>query len=134
MTAETERNRLIAEMCPQMLPDTYVFCTLKASEDGLRPDLKPLASFSEAEGLSLVVTRDAAAREGLVHSGPFRCITLQVYSSLEAVGLTAAVAGAVVAPRIRANAISGYHHDHVLVPSGDAARAIQLLKAMCARV
>jgi hypothetical protein len=56
-----------------------------------------------------------------------------VHSSLQAVGLTAAVASELAAHNISANVIAGTHHDHVFVPSSDANRALELLKSMSDR-
>ena len=84
------------------------------------------ASCIEAEGLSLIVPLDAAPQGAL----PMRCITLQVHSSLEGVGLTAAVSAALAQAGIPANMVAGYHHDHVYVPSADADRALKVLQQL----
>jgi uncharacterized protein len=57
------------------------------------------------------------------------CITLNVYSALDGVGLTAAVAGALAAEGIACNMIAACHHDHVLVPA-DSGRAMAVLLAL----
>ena len=49
--------------------------------------------------------------------------TLRVHSALEAVGLTAAVAQALVRNGISCNVVAGFHHDHLFVPHADASRA-----------
>ena len=53
-----------------------------------------IATFHEDEGLSLLVPAEAAGEAGQPVDQPMRCITLNVYSSLDGVGLTAAVAAA----------------------------------------
>ena len=58
------------------------------------------------------------------------CITLRIHSSLAAVGLTAAVSGALAAEGISANMIAGFHHDHILLPAADADRALDILKGL----
>jgi hypothetical protein len=59
-----------------------------------------------------------------------RCITLNVYSSLERVGLTAAVAQALADESIACNMVAAYHHDHAFVPASDADRAMAVLTAL----
>ena len=54
----------------------------------------------------------------------FRRITLGVRSSLEAVGLTAAVAAALTDAGISANVVAAFHHDHVFVPADRAEAAL----------
>jgi len=130
MNAETDLDTLIRKLEPRTLPDTYVFCSVEDANYGALSHTTPLASFAEAEGLSLVLTRKSADQEGLAYEGTFRCISLQVHSSLEAVGLTAAVTGELANHGISANVIAGYHHDHIFVPSHQAEAALQLLEMM----
>ena len=54
-------------------------------------------------------------------------ITLGVHSSLEAVGLTAAVSTLLAKHEISANMVAGYQHDHLFVPANDAEKAVKLL-------
>ncbi len=49
-------------------------------------------------------------------------ITLNVHSSLEAVGSTAAFATALGEAGISCNVLAGYFHDHILVPAPKAER------------
>jgi hypothetical protein len=80
--------------------------------------------------LTLVVRKETALAAGADFDGVFRMITLQVHSSLEAIGLTAAVAGVLAERGISANVIAGFHHDHVFVPATMADDAIAALSAM----
>ena len=89
-----------------------------------------MATFNEEEGTTLVVERTAADVAGLEYGPVLRCITLQVYSSLAAVGLTAAVAGALADAGISANVIAAYHHDHVFVPADRAEEAVSILGSL----
>jgi uncharacterized protein len=59
---------------------------------------------------------------------PMRRIVLQVFSALDGVGLTAAVATALANEGIPCNMTAGYHHDHVFVPSAMAERAVAVLR------
>ena len=106
-----------------MLDESYVFCTAANADYGDYAEAQPIASFQEKEGLTLVLTQAHADAAGLNYEGLFGCISLQVHSSLESVGLTAAVrAGKLAAHEISANVIvAGYYHDHVFVPQAHAA-------------
>ena len=133
MNAETDLATLIRDLEPRTLPATYVFCSLEDADYGVLSHTSPLASFVEPEGLTLVLTRESADEESLAYEGTFRCISLQVHSSLEAVGLTAAVTGELAAEGISANVFAGYHHDHIFVPAHQAETALHLLESMSSR-
>ena len=60
----------------------------------------------------------------------FCCIVLTVHSSLNAVGLTAAVAGALAAAGISANVVAAHYHDHIFVPSERAVDALAVLEQL----
>jgi hypothetical protein len=55
---------------------------------------------------------------------------LTVHSSLDAVGLTAAVAGKLAEHGISANVVAASYHDHIFVPRDKAEQALRLLAAM----
>ena len=130
MTAETDLATLVQNLRPNILPATYVFCTVNDASYGDLTHANPLACFAEPEGLSLVVTKEDANQHGLNYQGTFRCIRLQVHSSLEAVGLTAAVATELATHGISANVIAGYYHDHIFVPVEHADVALHLLQSV----
>jgi len=71
-----------------------------------------------------------AVRAGLRHGFRCRRITLTVHSSLEAVGLTAAVAGALARQGISANVVAAFYHDHIFVPRDQAERAVAVLEKL----
>ncbi|MFW2514008.1 ACT domain-containing protein [Demequina sp. SO4-13] len=126
MAGDTDLDTLIATMSPELDPATYVWATMEglAAASAL---IDAVATVREAEGLSLVLPIDAAARHGLEFDFPSARITLTVHSSLEAVGLTAAVGGALARAGIAANVVAGFHHDHVFVPREHAADAMAAL-------
>ena len=114
-------------MAPMLLPDEYVFCTVRNGRYGDYAEISPLASFIEAEGLTLLVTRANADKAKLKYESVFKCITLTVHSGLEAVGLTAAVAGRLSEKGISANVMAAYYHDHIFVPAEKAESAVKAL-------
>lgn len=123
---------LLRSMQPQLHPQRWVFCTLP---DGTMADATPLqtvAMFHEAEGLTLVLEESAAQAAQLDYDGTFAQITLTVHSSLEAVGLTAAVATRLAEHGISANVIAAYYHDHIFVQSHKAEAAMTALATFSA--
>ncbi len=80
----------------------------------------------------MVLPRAEADSLGLSYDFVGAWITLQVHSALEAVGLTAAVSTALTEAKISCNVLAGFHHDHLLVPVADAARALEVLHELSA--
>jgi len=125
-----DTSTLLAEAKPQLYEDLFVFVSLPEGETAQEQGLEPIAAFAEREGWSLVLEHGAAQERGLAYHGVFRLITLRVHSSLNAVGLTAALSGVLADAGIAANVIAAYHHDHVFVPAERADEALQLLQQM----
>lgn len=129
MTAITDLNQLLAGLSPRLELGEYTFCSVPEDET-LPAWLEPLATIREPEGLSVVISVEAAARAGLDGAGAFRMISLRVMSSLNAVGLTAAVAHALAKKEISANVVAGYHHDYIFVPAEHADAALAALESL----
>ena len=127
MAGETDLEKLLALLQPRLLDHYYVFCTVDENTVQGLDRLTPLATYREDEGLSLLLLQQEADQAGLPYDSVFRGITLSVHSSLDSVGLTAAVAGKLAAHGISANVIAAYYHDHVFVPAQRANYALQLL-------
>ena len=126
MAGITELETLLHSMSPALMDGDYVFCTV----DGALADYvqcAPLATFQEREGLTLVLKRENAEAAGLAFDGVFSLISLMVHSSLEAVGLTAAVATKLKDHGISANVIATYYHDHIFVQKEKAGQALAAL-------
>ncbi|ELV8694150.1 ACT domain-containing protein [Vibrio fluvialis] len=129
MVGITELQVLLQSMQPELKDEEVVFCSVSGDlQDYL--ELKPLAMFHEREGLTLVLSKVTAQTHGLAFDGSFQQITLNVHSSLEAVGLTAAVSAALTQQEISANVIAAYYHDHIFVPTQRANDALNALKAL----
>ncbi|MGI5309785.1 ACT domain-containing protein [Rheinheimera sp. WS51] len=126
MSGETNLQQLLWAMSPKLMPYDYVFCTVANDYSEINA-VAPLALFREAEGLTLVITKESAIANNLSFSSVFKQITLTVHSSLEAVGLTAAVATKLAEKGISANVIAAYYHDHIFVQADKAALAIAAL-------
>jgi len=118
---------LLATLSPSLRDGEFLFCTVGESSYEDYVDLVPLASFREEEGLTLVLPRHAAEEAGFVSDAVFRCISLDVHSSLQAVGLTAAIASALAQRGISANVMAAFYHDHIFVPTDQADEAMSAL-------
>lgn len=123
---------LLASMRPTVHPETFVFLTTKLRIENLPlQSLKPEMLFQEDEGLTIITTKGLAESNGLRdYTFPCKKISLAVHSSLEAVGLIAAISSKLASHGISTNVVSGYFHDHVFVPLGKEAAALQVLQDM----
>lgn len=126
-TAPGERDLtvMVRSMQPALMPNEWFFGTVEPGSF-----VQAAATVLEPEGLSVLVNRGEAERVGIPTTHAYRWITLRVHSSLEAVGLTAAVSAELTRHDISCNVIAGAFHDHVLVPASradDAVRALQQL-------
>ncbi len=128
MTGETDLATLLASLSPRRDDTEWVFATVQKVDATL---LSPhaIASFREEEGLTLVLPQSETGDLDHV-SAPMIRIILEVHSSLEAVGLTAAVAGALASKGISANVVAAYYHDHIFVPKASAEKALAILQAL----
>ena len=128
MTGETDLATLLASLSPRRDDTEWVFATVQKADATL---LSPhaIASFREEEGLTLVLPQSETGDLDHV-SAPMIRIILEVHSSLEAVGLTAAVAGALASKGISANVVAAYYHDHIFVPKASAEKALAILQAL----
>jgi len=126
VTAERDLARLLAGMEPQMRPGEVVYVTRPTLTD----DVTAIAWVREDEGVTLVLDRGEADRMSFAYEFVAAMITLRVHSALEAVGLTAAVAGALTDAGIPCNVIAGYFHDHVFVPAEQGDRAMEVLRVV----
>ncbi|MER8567197.1 ACT domain-containing protein [Mesorhizobium sp. M0924] len=129
MAGETDLKKLLAAMTPELLPDVYVFATLTPGISR-QAGLDPVMVFREREGVTLIVTEDAARAAGLTASFRCRMITLNVNSSLEAVGFLVAITARLAAAGMGVNPVSAFYHDHLFVPAERAEEAMELLRQL----
>lgn len=128
MSGLTDIQSMLKALDLKLDPADYVFCSLSEQEKHKQSSLSPIATFVEDEGLTLVLPKAQAIESQLVYEGCFKRISLGVHSSLNAVGLTAAISTRLTEHGISANIIAAYYHDHVFVPSHLASEAMQALK------
>lgn len=123
---ERDLGLMLSTLDVQRREGLYTFVT------GEWPELEreAHATVIEAEGETYVVTVDDARRAGAPVEFVAAWLTLSVYSALDAVGLTAAVSSCLADVGIACNMLSGFHHDHLLVPVGRATEAMKVLRAL----
>jgi predicted N-acetyltransferase YhbS len=129
MTGETNLQALLATLHPVLRDGEYVYVQWPHGRP-LEPEIQ--AAVREAEGLTVVLPRATADVLGLPYDVVGAWITLQVHSEVDAVGLTAAVGKVLTEARIGCKVLTGFHHDHLLVPAADAPRAFELLHELSA--
>lgn len=130
MTGETNLGILLSSLSPRLNPGRFVFCCV--AQPSVVQMAAAIGSFREAEGTTLILAREEAERLGLAYDYVAAWITLEVHSSLAAVGLTAAFAKALAGEGISCNVIAGYHHDHLFVAEADAEKALAALQQLAA--
>ena len=125
VSGEANLDVLIGEMQPELGEATYVFATV-SGEFEFKP-LKPLMVFHEQEGTTLIVEEADAKAAGL--SAEFQCkmITLNIHSSLDAVGFLARITTHLAKQGMGVNPVSGFYHDHLFVPADRADDALLAL-------
>ncbi|MCD0449790.1 ACT domain-containing protein [Actinocorallia sp. API 0066] len=128
MSGETDLGKLLRGMRPTLNPGRYVFVSVPSG--GALPGVAPVVTVAEEEGLTLVLRREEADAAGLAYGYTAAWLTLRVFSALEAVGLTAAVARALADAGLSCNVVAGFHHDHLFVPYDDADRAVAVLEGL----
>ena len=114
MSGETDLGALLASLTVTCDDEIYVFVTLPHGQSYETGAVKML--FEEAEGTTLIMTREAAEAAGLAYTFPSYCLTLAVHSSLEAIGFLAVITRELAAAQISVNPVAGYYHDHLFVP------------------
>ena len=125
LEGETNLHKIIKTMSPELNPGEYIFYS---TNDPSQFDQKEIIGlFNEKEGVTVIISRELADRKKIPHKFIASWITLNVHSSLEAVGLTAAFSTALANENISANVIAGYYHDHIFVAKEVADNAMKAL-------
>lgn len=123
---ESDLEYLLKNMQPVLEDEELVFCSLppKQTEKYI-----PLCQgyYCEREGVTVIISRHLADLEGLEYEYIFRRITLDVHSSLGAVGFLASVTRVLAAQGISVNVVSAFYHDHLYVQSHQAELAMETL-------
>jgi len=131
MAGETDLDTLIRSLSAKLVDGLFVFVTVQPSE--IPKDIAPRMVFEEAEGTTLIVLKSEAEAHSLSYEFPCRMITLNIHSSLEAVGFMARIATELAKHNMGVNPVSGFFHDHLFVPDGREEDAMTVLNEMASR-
>lgn len=116
---------LVEEMSPKLNEGQYVYiCT---NDEQIANTCNSIMQFIEKEGVTLIISKTEADTLNLSYDSIFAWITLEVHSSLNAVGLTAAFSNALAKKDISCNVVAGYYHDHIFVNYTLKDKAMQTL-------
>ena len=126
MSGETDLDVLLKTLNATLIEGLYVFATV-GNDDERAYSLARMV-FREAEGTTLILLQEQANELGLSYEFPCRMITLNIHSSLEAVGFMARITTVLAAHGMGVNPVAGFFHDHLFVPDGREQQAMQLLK------
>ena len=129
MSGETDLQKLLGAMEPELVPGLFVFATLPPGR-AVPKHLAPVMVFQEREGTTLILRQEAADAAGLDAAFPCRMITLNVHSSLAAVGFLAVIASRLARAGMGVNPVSGFFHDHLFVPAERAGEAMAILQRL----
>ncbi|WP_121626385.1 ACT domain-containing protein [Poseidonibacter antarcticus] len=76
------------------------------------------------------ISKNRVDESGLSYESIFSKITLEIHSSLDVVGLTAAFSNKLTSYGISADVVAGYYHDHIFVQKEKAYSAIEALEEL----
>jgi len=129
MSGNKNLRELLRNMEPELDGQEYIFATF-SRDSAVLDSIDCWARIQEREGITCILTAASAAKIGIRAETVFRKITLMVHSSLEAVGLTAAVSRALSDRNISANIVAGFYHDHIFIPAKSALEALEALRSL----
>ena len=129
---ESDLNKLIKGLSPKLNDGEYVFTSIKNID--LLNTSEVICTFKEKEGFTLILERSRADQLGLRYNFIASWITLEVHSSLNAVGLTSLFTTELADNGISCNVIAGYYHDHIFVSTKDSLKTLGILKHLSLKI
>ncbi|MDR2913388.1 MAG: ACT domain-containing protein [Tannerella sp.] len=127
MSGIKDLDILLSAIEPVLDQRDFVFCTFPDFDWGKINQLNPIGFFCEKEGATLIITQKDADDKKIAYQSVYRLISLNVHSSLDAVGLTAAFSAKLAEKNISANVVAAYYHDHIFVPAEKAEQALNAI-------
>lgn len=129
MSGETDLRTILATLDVRMADEPVVYVVVPR----LVEDVVVRAAVVEDEGVTLVLDREEADDAGLVYEFVGAWLTLTVRTALDAVGVTAAISGALADAGVPCNVHAGVNHDHLVVPWDERHVATRVLRALGSR-
>jgi hypothetical protein len=124
---ETDLQRLLAGLAPELAARPRA---IRSQPTGEAVPADAIMLFREQEGTTIIVAVDDVVVADTQDKALWAQITLRIHSSLEAVGMLAAIASTLAARDIPCNAVSAYYHDHLFVPWARRDEAIGALREL----
>src|SRR5262249_3511301 len=97
------------------------------------PHVEPVMIFRESEGVTLILEEGEARKAELAGTFRSRMVTLEIHSSLDAVGFLGAITTRLAMARISVNPVSAFHHDHLFVPVHRAEEVLLILEQLASQ-
>ena len=125
-SGETDLDYLIKNMQPILEDEELVFCSLSPA---LAEEYFVLCQgyFVEREGITVIIGKHLADLKDLAYDLVFKRVTMNVHSSLAAVGFLARITEVLAAQGFSVNVVSAYYHDHLYIQSDMAQAALETL-------
>ncbi|HDD61078.1 MAG: hypothetical protein DRI65_09410 [Chloroflexota bacterium] len=125
-SGETDLAYLIKNMQPILEDEELVFCSLSPAR---AEEYFVLCQgyYLEREGITVIIGKHLADLNDLAYDLVFKRITLNVHSSLAAVGFIARITEVLAAQGFSVNIVSAYYHDHLYIQSDLAQAALETL-------
>lgn len=120
-------NTLVATIQPRLHEEEYVFCTINR-EHLTALHSQPLFQFHEAEGLTVVLRQEDAARERIEGHFPSKMIQINASANAVAAGFFAVIATRLAAHGLAIQPVAAFHHQYLFVPSARAQECLHLLE------
>lgn len=127
MSGIKDLDILLSNIEPVLDERYFVFCSFPTIDWDKMHELNPIGIFHEKEGVTFILEQKDTVNKKINYQSVYRLITLNVHSSLDAVGLTAAFSAKLAEKNISANVVAAYYHDHIFVPEEKAEQALNAI-------
>jgi hypothetical protein len=125
-SGETDLDYLIKNMQPILEDEDLVFCSLSPAR-AEEYFVICQGYYVEREGITVIIGKHLADLNDLAYDLLFKRITLNVHSSLIAVGFLARITEVLAAQGFSMNVVSAFYHDHLYIQSDQAQAALETL-------